>query len=268
VPRFSASLEFLWTDLPFLERFAAASRAGFDAVEYMFPYDHDAGDIAGLLRGAGLEQELFNLPAGDFDAGERGFAVDPSRREEFREGVETALTYADRLGCLKLNCLVGLRDPALRWEDQFACLVENLGHAAGRLEAEGRTLQVELLNTKETPGFFLDSVPLVERVLEAVDAPNLRFQFDVYHVQRTSGDLVATIRALADRIGHYQVADAPDRHEPGTGEIAYPFVFDAIDATGYRGRVGLEYRPSGPTDGSFGWMDQYGRRGAVRGGVA
>jgi hydroxypyruvate isomerase len=263
---------FLWADLPFPERFAAAAVAGFDAVEYMFPYDFEAGDLRRLLRDNGLHQELFNLPAGDFDAGDRGIAVAPARRDEFRAGVDAALRYADALDCRKLNCLVGLRDPGLPWQDQFACLVQNLGHAAERLGAEGRTLHVELLNPKETPGFFLDSVPLVERVLDEVGSPNLRFQFDLYHVQRTSGDLVATIRTLAGRTGHYQVADVPERHEPGTGEISFPFVFEAIDASGYPGRVGLEYRPSGPTDRSFGWVEEYGFAlgppSAVRGGVS
>jgi hydroxypyruvate isomerase len=258
VPRFSANLEFLWSDLPFLERFAAAARAGFDAVEYMFPYAFEPARLSGLLQESGVRQDLFNLPAGDFDAGERGVAVDPTRREEFRAGVEQALRYADVLECRKLNCLAGLRVPGVPWDEQFACLVENLRYAADRVGAEGRTLHLELLNATDAPGFFVDTVPVVVRVLDAVDSPHLLFQCDVYHLQRTSGDLVATIGELGGRIGHYQVADSPDRHEPGTGEIAYPFVFEAIEATGYDGFVGLEYQPSGRTDDSFGWIEEYG----------
>jgi hydroxypyruvate isomerase len=268
VPRFSANLEFLWRDLPFLERFAAAARAGFDAVEYMFPYAFEPAPLSGLLQESGVRQDLFNLPAGDFDAGERGVAVDPTRRDEFRAGVEQALRYADMLDCRKLNCLAGVRVPNVRWDDQLACLVENLRYAAELAGAEGRTLHLELLNATDAPGFFVDSVPLVVRVLDAVDSPHLRFQCDLYHLQRTSGDLVVTIGELGGRIGHYQAADAPDRHEPGTGEIAYPFVFRAIDATGYDGFVGLEYRPSGRTDDSFGWIEEYGYALGARDGIS
>jgi hydroxypyruvate isomerase len=268
MPQFSANLVLLWSELPFMERFAAAARAGFDTVEYMFPYPFEATDLSRQLRENDVRQDLFNLPAGDFDAGERGLAIDPTRREEFQAGVEEALRYADALNCRKLNCLAGLRVPGVPWEDQFACLVENLGHAAERVGAHGRTLHIELLNTKDTPGFFLDSVPLVVEILDEVGSPHLRFQCDLYHVQRTSGNLVATIDALAPRIGHYQVADAPERHEPGTGDIPYPVVFEAIDATGYDGYVGLEYRPSGSTDESFGWIEDFGytrpRRQVVR----
>jgi hydroxypyruvate isomerase len=267
VPRFSANLALLWSELPFLERFAAAAGAGFDAVEYLFPYPFEPDDLARRLREHGLRQDLFNLPAGDFDAGERGLAADPSRRDEFREGVERALRYADALGCRKLNCLAGLELPTVPWEDQLSCLIENLRHAAERVGADGRTLMVELLNTKDTPGFFVGSLAVVERTLDEVDDPHLRFQCDVYHLQRSSGDLVRAIESLGPRIGHYQIADAPDRHEPGTGEIAYPYVLEAIDRTGYDGSIGLEYRPSGATDDSFGWIERYGYGRGVRQGV-
>lgn len=263
MPRFSASLQFLWTELPFLERFDAAARAGFDAVEYMFPYAFEPADLERRLREHGLVQELFNLPAGDFDAGERGLANDPSRRDEFTRGVEAAVRYADALGCRKINCLVGLRVSGVSSHDQLACAIDNLAAAAARLDAEGCALHIELLNAKETPGFFVDSLNAVSRLLDGV--PGLRFLFDAYHMQRTSGDLVDTIGSLGPRIGHYQIADAPGRHEPGTGEVAYRFVLDAIDGSGYDGRVGLEYKPSGPADDSFGWIEAYGySRGARR----
>jgi hydroxypyruvate isomerase len=267
VPRFSANLVFLWNELPFLERFEAAAAAGFDAVEYLFPYEHEPDELQRRLRANGLQQDLFNLPAGDFDAGERGLANDPSRRQEFRDGVERALRYADALDCRKLNCLAGVELASVPWEGQFACLVDNLRYAAERLGADGRTLLVELLNTKETPGFFVGSVAVVQRILDEVGSPHLRFQCDVYHLQRSSGDLVRTVEALGPRVGHVQIADSPDRHQPGSGEIAYPYVLEAIDRTGYDGYVGLEYRPTGDTDDSFGWIDEYGYRLGVRDGV-
>lgn len=258
MPKFSANLVFLFPDVPFLDRFERAAAAGFEAVEYMFPYDYELEDIRSALKKTGLRQDLFNLPAGDFPAGERGVAVDPSRREEFRVGVERALETADSLECRKINCLVGLRKEELDWDAQYRCLIENLTHAAERLGSAGLTLHIELLNTIETPGFFLDSIQLVNRVLDDVASPHLLFQCDLYHLQRTSGNLVPTMRSLGARIGHYQIADAPDRHEPGTGEINYRHVLAEIDASGYDGFVGLEYKPSSGTEESFAWIREYG----------
>jgi hydroxypyruvate isomerase len=260
MPRFSANLVFLFPEVPFLERFEHARAAGFEAVEYMFPYDYELEDIRRALKETGLRQDLFNLPAGDFQAGDRGVAVDPARREEFAAGVERALATADALECRKINCLVGLRKEELDWDTQYGCLVENLAHAAERLGAAGLTLHIELLNTIETPGFFLDSIELVNRVLDDVASPHLKFQCDLYHLQRTSGNLVPTMRSLGARIGHYQIADAPDRHEPGTGEINYRYVLAEIDASGYDGFVGLEYKPSGKTKDPFAWIREYGYR--------
>jgi hydroxypyruvate isomerase len=256
VPRFSANLSMLFDDAPFLDRFARAGAAGFDAVEYLFPYDHDVTHLRRALNEHGLRQDLFNLPAGDFAAGERGIAVDPARRAEFAEGVEAAARYAGALGCRKLNCLVGTRVDGVAWDTQYACLVENLRAAAARLGRDGVTLHAELLNPIETPGFFLDSMDVVRRLLS--DVPALRFQCDVYHLQRTHGNLVETMRSVADRIGHVQIADAPDRHEPGSGEIAYGFVLRELDALGYTGCVGLEYRPSARTEQTLGWIDDLG----------
>jgi hydroxypyruvate isomerase len=258
MPRFSANLVMLWTEVPFLDRFRAAASAGFDAVEYMFPYDFDPEDLRRALDRHGLEQDLFNLPAGDFAAGERGTAVDPARVDEFAAGVDSAMRYAAALGCRKLNCLVGTTLPDRPWGEQYRCLVDNLSRAVERMGAEGMTLHVELLNPHDAPGFFLDSVRLVERLLSEV--PGLSFQCDLYHLQRTSGELTGTIRAMGGAIGHVQLADAPDRHEPGTGEINVPFVLGELDSVGYRGRIGLEYRPSGRTEDSFGWIEGYGYR--------
>jgi len=259
VPRFSANLSMLFDDVPFPERFARAAAAGFDAVEYLFPYEHDPAELRRLLDENGLRQDLFNLPAGDWDRGERGIAVDPARRDEFADGVERAIRYADALGCRKLNCLVGLRLEDMDEVDMHASVVENLSAAAKRLGESGITLLTELLNPIETPGFFLDSMEVTRRVLDDV-GPGLSFQCDVYHLQRTQGNLVPTIRSVADRIGHVQIADAPDRHEPGTGEIDYRFVLSELEAAGYDGCVGLEYRPLGRTEDGLGWIEQFGYR--------
>jgi len=258
MPKFSANLVFLFPDVPFLDRLERAAAAGFEAVEYMFPYDYALEDIQRALKKTGLRQDLFNLPAGDFQAGERGIAVDPGRRDEFEAGVEAALKMAEALQCRKVNCLVGLRKEELDWDTQYRCLIENLASAAERLGPAGLRLHIELLNTIETPGFFLDSIQLVNRVLDDVASPHLLFQCDLYHVQRTSGNLVPTIRSLGSRIGHFQIADAPDRHEPGTGEINYRHMLAEIDASGYQGFVGLEYKPSGGTEESLSWIGEYG----------
>jgi hydroxypyruvate isomerase len=256
VPRFSANLSMMFDDAPFPDRFARAAGAGFGAVEYLFPYEYDADDLRKTLDDHGLRQDLFNLPAGDFAGGERGIAVDPSRRDEFSDGVETALRYADALGNRKINCLVGKSADGVSPQGQYACLVENLSSAAVRLGEEGIALQAELLNPIQTPGFFLDSMERVRRLLH--DVPGLSFQCDVYHLQRTQGNLVETMRSVADRIGHVQIADSPDRHEPGTGEIDYGFVLRELDGLGYTGCVGLEYTPSARTEDTLGWIEALG----------
>jgi hydroxypyruvate isomerase len=258
--RFSANLTFLFADRPFLDRFPAAGAAGFRSVEFMFPYEFGVEQVREVMRRAELEIDVFNLPAGNWTAGELGIAVLPDRAEEFHQGVDAALQYAQELGTRKLNCLVGRRDSALEWETQYSCAVENLSWAAARAGERGVTLHVEQLNPIEFPGFFLDNLPVVERLLSDVDSPHLRLQFDVYHVQRTQGNVVATLRRLIDRIGHVQIADSPGRGEPGTGELAYHYILDELDSLGYPGRVGLEYRPTLPTGESFGWVSENGWR--------
>ncbi len=258
MPKFAANLSFLFGEEPFLERFGAARDAGFSAVEYMFPYEEEPDAIQSRLQASGLEQVLFNLPAGDWDAGDRGTACDPDRIEEFRAGVERAREYAGALGVERVNCLAGLRQEQLPAEEQWRLLVENVRYAAEALAADGRTLLVEPVNTSDAPGFFLSTTGAAARLLEEVGAENLRIQFDFYNVQKMEGNLCERFDELLDRIAHVQVADNPGRHQPGTGEIDYAFIFEHIDRSGYDGWVGLEYAPDGDTRSSFGWLDRYG----------
>lgn len=256
--RFAANLTMLFTDHPFLDRFEAAVRCGFRAVEYMFPYQEDIDGIANALERLEMTQVLFNLPAGDWMAGDRGIAVDPGRREEFRRGVSQAVEIARRLGCRRLNCLVGKRIEGVPSDEQWQCLVDNIRHAARQLDAHQITMMIEPVNTYDVPEFFLSTSSQALRLLEEVGAPNLRLQYDVYHMQRMEGNLVHTITRLCDRLGHVQIADAPDRHEPGTGEINFPYVLRHLDKLGYEGYVGLEYKPSTTSETSFGWIEAMG----------
>lgn len=258
MPRFAANLTFLWTDRPFMARFDAAVRAGFAAVEYMFPYAEDIDAIAGELRRLGLRQVLFNLPAGDWSAGDRGIAADPGRRDQFRDGVRLAIDVARRLECRKINCLAGKRLEGVPPEEQRACLVDNLKYAASAFEQAGLMLLLEPVNTFTIPGFFVSTSAQVFEIMDVVGAPNLKVQYDVFHAQRMEGNLAHTLRTYIDRIGHVQVADSPDRHEPGTGEINFAYLFRVLDEIGYGGEVGLEYQPSGETDGSLGWIEAMG----------
>ena len=260
MPRFAANLTMLFTEYPFLERFERAARAGFSAVEYMFPYAEDTDAITQTLTNLRLAQVLFNLPAGNWAAGDRGIAVDPRRAREFREGGGRALELARRFNCPKLNCLVGTRMAEVPEGDQHAALVENLRYAASQLARYDLLLLVEPINTFDIPGFYLSTSAQAAAVLDEVGATNTGLQYDVYHMQRMEGNLVHTMERLRSRIGHVQVADAPDRHEPGTGEINFPFVLGALDRLGYDGHVGLEYRPSGTTETSFGWIEAMGMR--------
>lgn len=258
MPRFAANLTMLFTERPFLERFAAAAAAGFERVEFLFPYEHAAAEVRAALRDAGLEQVLFNVPAGDWGGGDRGIAADPGRVDEFRAGVDRALQYAAVLDCPRLNCLAGLRLEGVERAEQWDTLVANVAYAAERLAGEGRALLVEPVNDKDVAGFFLPTTADAVRLLDAVGHPNVRLQFDVYHVQRMEGDITARLRALLPRIGHVQVADNPGRHQPGTGELNFGFLFDELDRLGYDGFVGLEYVPDPDTAGSLAWRERLG----------
>ncbi len=258
MPRFCANLSMLFTELPFTERFAAAREAGFTDVEYLFPSDHPAEQLAQLLKANGLRQQLFNLPAGDWAAGERGIAALPGRQEEFRAGVERALAYAQALNVPRLNCLAGKTPADHTPEACRAVLLDNLRHAADRLAARGLTLLVEFINRRDIPGFFLHTMDQALSLLRDADRPNLMIQYDVYHAQREGGELAASIAANLERIGHVQIADNPGRHQPGTGEINYRFLLAELDRLGYPGFVGLEYVPAPDTVSSLGWIAGHG----------
>ena len=257
VPKFSANLSFLYPELPFLERFAAAAADGFRAVEYAVPYVASAEELAALNARHGLDQVLFNLPAGDWDGGERGIACHPDRVDEFRAGVDVALRYARMLGCPRVNCLAGIVPPGVAPERLETTFVANLGYAAPRFAAAGGELLIEPINPRDIPGFYLTTARHAERLLDAVGSDNLKIQYDIYHQQVTAGDLIPTYERLLHRIGHIQIADTPGRHEPGSGEINYRFVLAELDRLGYAGWVGCEYRPLAGTSAGLSWMAPY-----------
>ena len=243
----------LFSELPFLDRFAAAKAAGFSGVEYLFPYDFDKADLREQLDEHGLTQVLHNLPAGNWAGGERGIAILPERVDEFRDGVARAIDYAKALDCRQLNCLVGI---APRDADPFELnevLVGNLRFAADALAKERIKLLVEPINTLDIPGFFLNRTEQAVQLIADVRSSNLFIQYDIYHMQVMEGDIARTVQKHLPRIAHIQLADNPGRNEPGTGEINYPFLFRHLDTIGYRGWVGCEYKPRTTTVDGLGW---------------
>jgi len=255
MPRFCANLGFLFTEAAFQDRFECAARAGFKGVEYMFPYDYPAAELASRLRDNGLQQVLFNLPAGDWAVGERGLAAVPGREADFREGVDLAIDYAQQLGCNRVNALAGIPPAGCRSDQVRATLHANLRYAAPRLAAAGIQLLVEPINSRiDMPGFWLDTPRKALSLIESVAETNLWLQYDIYHAQVMEGDLARTIEANIDRIAHIQIADNPGRHEPGSGEINYPFLFALLDRLGYEGWVGCEYRPRAGSEESLDWL--------------
>ena len=260
MPRFAANLSMLFTEQPFLDRFEAAARAGFTAVEFLFPYAFPAAEIRDRLDSNRLKLVLHNLPAGDWDAGDRGIACDPNRVEEFRAGVAKAIEYGTALGVPQLNCLagkapVGVADDVLR-----QTFVANLRFAAAALKEAGLKLLIEPINNYDIPGFWLNGTAKAISVIDEVGSDNLYLQYDVYHAQRFEGELAATITKHLSRIAHVQVADNPGRNEPGTGEINYDFIFAHLDRVGYTGFVGCEYKPATTTAAGLGWFEHARRR--------
>ncbi|MEW6163577.1 MAG: hydroxypyruvate isomerase [Pseudomonadota bacterium] len=250
--QFAANLSFLFAEHEFLDRFGAAARAGFKGVEFHFPYEHDKAVLAEVVMTSGVEVVLFNLPAGDWLAGERGIACQPARKAEFQDGVGRAVEYAEALGCTRLNCLAGIPDgPAGKAIDT---LVDNLKFAAAVAQRAGIKLLLEPLNDRDNPGFLVPNTAQAMQIIDAVGGRNLQLQYDVYHAQVMEGDLAHTLARHFDRIGHIQIADNPGRHEPGTGEINFPFLFRRLEELGYAGWIGCEYKPSGMTEDSLGWL--------------
>ncbi|WP_256077603.1 2-oxo-tetronate isomerase [Massilia sp. YIM B04103] len=256
MPKLAANLSMLFTELPFLERFAAAQAAGFTAVEFLFPYAFEAEEIALRLRRHQLQLVLHNLPPGDWAAGERGLACDPRRQEEFRAGVALGLEYAMALGVPRLHCMAGILPPSLAPERAQETLLDNLQYAADQCAPHGITLLIEPINTYDIPGYFLRHSAQALAILAAAGRPNLKLQYDIYHMQRMEGELANTIRACLPQIGHMQLADTPGRHEPGSGEINYAYLLRLLDELGYEGWIGCEYHPQHGTAAGLGWRER------------
>jgi hydroxypyruvate isomerase len=250
MPRFAANITMMFTELPFLDRFAAAGAAGFDAVEFLFPYDHPAADIRARLDDAGLSPVLFNAAPGDWGAGEKGLAAMPGREAR-------ALDYAGTLGCPRLHVMAGIAPEGVPRDTLVGTYAANLAWAAERCAAQGVLPVIEPINHRDMPSYVLNTTAQAAAIIGAVGAGRLGLQFDLYHTQITEGDVTRRFEDLLPLIAHVQVADTPGRHEPGTGEVNWPFVFDRIDAIGYRGWVGCEYRPAGATEEGLGWFAPY-----------
>jgi len=256
MPRFAANLSLLFNELGFLDRFAAARAAGFDAVEFLFPYAFETEQIAGRLARYNQELVLFNLPAGDWAAGERGLACDPRRIGEFQDSVELALEHATELGVKRLHCLAGKLHPAVAPERAHATFVDNLRFAAAKMAPYGIDILIEPINDRDIPGYFLTRSSQAAEVIRDAGVDNLFLQYDIYHMQRMEGDLAHTLRERLPLIRHIQLADVPGRHEPGTGEINFPYLFRVLDEIGYDGWVGCEYIPSGDTVAGLAWRNK------------
>ena len=258
MPRFAANLSMMFNEVSFLERFGAARRAGFDAVEFLFPYEHPAGEIKRRMDEAGLAVALFNMPPGDWAAGERGLACLPGRQAEFRDGVARALDYAHALGCPLLHCMAGIAPPAARPGTAASLYVANLAWAAEQAAAAGIRLVIEPINQRDMPGYLLASTAQAAGIIEALGADRVGLQFDLYHCQVSEGDLTRHMEALMPITAHVQIADVPGRHEPGTGEIAWDWIFRELDSLAYQGWVGCEYRPVAATEAGLSWRSRYG----------
>jgi 2-dehydrotetronate isomerase len=261
VPKFAANLSFIFQEVGFLDRFAAAAQCGFKAVEYLGAYEHPPETVAAQLAANGLVQALFNTPPGDWAAGERGTAALPGREAEFRAGIDRALVYAKATGCRLLHAMAGLCPEGSDRGEAERVYAANLRYAAERLAPEGITVIIEPINTRDIPGYFLNTTRQAMAIIDRVAHPNLQLQLDLYHVQIMEGDLAHRIRALAGRYPHIQIAGNPGRHEPDIGEINYPFLFELLDEIGYAGWIGCEYRPRRETRAGLGWAARWGIAG-------
>jgi hydroxypyruvate isomerase len=259
MPRLAANLSMMFQELPFLDRFKAAADAGFRGVEFLFPYDFPAETIRSKLDESGLEQALFNLPPGDWDKGERGLAAMPGREEDFSDALAKALDYAEALDCPRLHVMSGIVPEGTSQEACTETLIGNLRRAAPLAAERGKTLIIEPINTRDIPGYFLNYQKQALSILDAVGAPNVRLQFDLYHCQIMEGDLAIHMREQLGVIEHIQIAGVPGRHEPDVGEINYPYLFALMDGLGYQGWVGCEYKPRGETVAGLGWSKEWMR---------
>lgn len=267
MPRYAANLSMLFNEVPFLDRFAAAARAGFDAVEFLFPYDYEPDDIAARLSSNGLTQALFNLPPGRWADGERGLAALPGREDEFAASVQLALPYARATGCKRLHAMSGITPPNADPARMRETLVNNLRLAARAVATDGVTLLIEPINSRDMPGYFLNLPQQAIDIIEEVGESNLALQLDLYHCQIMQGDLAKTMAKHIGRVGHVQIAGVPDRHEPDSGEVNYNFLMRRLDELGYSGFVGCEYRPRGRTEDGLGWLAAMPPRPAAAPGV-
>jgi len=263
MPKFAANLSMMFTEVPFLDRFAAASDAGFSAVEFLFPYEHLPEVVESNSSANGVQVVLFNMPAGDWNAGERGVTCIPGREEEFRAGVKKAIAYATIVGTDRLHAMAGIVPHGV---DPKACritLIENLKYATDQLAKHDITLLLEAINTRDMPGFSVSTQADSYSICMAVNAPNLKMQMDLYHMQVMEGDLATKLKHYAPHCGHVQIAGCPERNEPNTGEVRYEYLFQLLDELGYQGWLGCEYRPAGKTTDGLGWMQPFAPARAV-----
>lgn len=255
--QFSANLTMLFNEVPFLDRFRAAARSGFRAVEYVSPYECYPGDISDRLKANRLKQVLFNLPVGDWAAGERGIAIFPDRVAEFRDGIATAIRYAKALDCPQVNCLAGIAPDGADVGVLRQTLTENLRYASAELQRAGIRLLIEPINTRDMPGFFLNTSQQAIDLIRDVGSSNLFLQYDVYHMHIMEGDTLATLARHLPLIKHVQIADYPGRHEPGSGDIDFPAILSHLSAIGYDGWIGAEYKPTAETTAGLGWLSAH-----------
>jgi hydroxypyruvate isomerase len=256
MPKFAANLSMMFNEVPFPERFAAAAKAGFKGVEFLFPYDYTPAEVAGWLKENNLENALFNLPPGDFAGGERGIASLPGREQEFREGVAKAIEYALAMGTPKVHCMAGLFPAGADRAKHRATYVENVRYAAQELAKHGRMLVIEPINLRDIPGYFINTQAEGHAICQEIGLPNLKVQMDFYHCQIVEGDLTMTFKNNFAGIGHVQIASVPTRNEPDQGEINYRHIFKLLDEMGYDGWVGCEYKPRGRTEDGLGWLKE------------
>ena len=255
MPRFAANLTMMFTEVPFLDRFAAAAEAGFTAVEFLFPYDHPAEEIGRRLHGNGLTQALFNLPPGDWNAGEKGFAALPARFDHLKKSLETALPYAQATGVKRVHLMAGIAERSDA--KAIEAFYKSVAWAAEFFAPHGLDVVLEPINSRNVPGYFLNDFGFARDLIRELKMANLKLQFDIYHCQIIHGDVTMRLREMMDIIGHIQIASIPSRNEPDGEELNYPFVFGELDRLGYRGFVGCEYNPRGRTEDGLGWFDQY-----------